>query len=120
MNTNVIRVPIVPGVNAHQAYGDLYGRGVRGIILEAFGVGNFPAAWLEFLTEQAERGLRIYLSTQCESGDLHPELYASGQGALNLGAKSGPLMTPECAVVKMMLALEHESVDLNKTVVGEA
>jgi L-asparaginase len=120
MNTNVIRVPIVPGVNARQAYGDLYGRGVRGIILEAFGVGNFPAAWLEFLTEQAERGLRIYLSTQCESGDLHPELYASGQGALDLGAKSGPLMTPECAVVKMMLALEHESVDLNKTVVGEA
>ena len=120
MCTNVIRVPIVPGVNAREAYGDLYGRGVRGIILEAFGVGNFPAAWLAFLTEQAERGLRIYLSTQCESGDLHPELYASGQGALNLGAKSGPLMTPECAVVKMMLALEHESVDLNAVVVGEA
>jgi len=120
LNTNVIRVPIVPGSDAAKAYGDLYGRGVRGIILEAFGVGNFPATWLSFLTEQSKKGLRIYLSTQCESGDLHPELYASGQGALDLGAKSGPLMTPECAVVKMMIALEHADVDLNKAIVGEA
>ena len=95
--------------------------GVRGIILQAFGVGNFPAAWLEFLTAHAERGLRIYSSTQCESGDSHPELHASGRGALNVGAKSASLTRgPECAVVKAMLALEHESVDLKTTVVGEA
>jgi L-asparaginase/Glu-tRNA(Gln) amidotransferase subunit D len=35
-----MRVPIVPGADPREGYGDLYGRGVRGIVLEAFGVGN--------------------------------------------------------------------------------
>ena len=36
------RVPIVPGCDPRVAYGDLYARGVRGIVLEAFGLGNMP------------------------------------------------------------------------------
>jgi hypothetical protein len=30
-----VAVPIVPGCDPRVAYGDLYGRGVRGIVLEA-------------------------------------------------------------------------------------
>jgi len=68
LNSNVIRVPVIPGLDIEKAYGDLYGRGVRGIILEAFGVGNFPQSLVPWLTSQASRGLQIYLSTQCQSG----------------------------------------------------
>ena len=32
----------MPGCDPRTAYGDLYGRGVRGIVLEAFGTGNMP------------------------------------------------------------------------------
>ena len=40
LNPNVLRIPIVPGCEPEKAYGDLYARGIRGIVLEAFGVGN--------------------------------------------------------------------------------
>ena len=39
LDTRVMRVPILPGADPRQLYGDLAGRGVRGIVLEAFGVG---------------------------------------------------------------------------------
>ena len=82
----------MPGCDPRVAYGDLYGRGVRGIVLEAFGVGNMPwtpadnkAGWIPWLRGQRKQGMCIYLTSQCESGDLHPELYQSGSLALELG-----------------------------------
>ena len=38
----VIRVPVIPGLDPRKAYGNLAERDVRGIVLEAFGVGNMP------------------------------------------------------------------------------
>jgi hypothetical protein len=37
------------------------------------------------LRGQRKQGMCIYLTSQCESGDLHPELYQSGSLALELG-----------------------------------
>jgi hypothetical protein len=50
LNPRVLRVPIVPGSNPSTNYGDLAGRGVAGIVLEAFGerctsaAPRFPAS----------------------------------------------------------------------------
>ena len=80
------------------AFGDLVSRGVRGIVLEAFGTGNMPnhttAGWLPWLREQRRKGLIIYLGSQCSLGPLHPELYKAGSVALSLGCHGGPQMTP--------------------------
>ena len=38
----VIRLPIVPGSDPRTAYGDLVERGVKGVILEAFGKLSLP------------------------------------------------------------------------------
>lgn len=38
----VIRLPIVPGSDPRTAYGDLVERGVKGVILEAFGKHSLP------------------------------------------------------------------------------
>ncbi|OUS46332.1 L-asparaginase I [Ostreococcus tauri] len=119
VNPNVIRVPVIPGLDIAAAYGDVYERGVRGIVLEAFGVGNFPSSLIPWLTEQTAKGLRVHLSTQCQSGELRPELYAAGLGALAVGARSGPVMTIECSVVKMMLCLANPGFDLDRSVAGE-
>ena len=98
----VIRVSIVPGSDPNLAYGDLFGRGVRGIVLEAFGVGNMPdtdaAGWMRWLRAQRKQGLVVYLSSQCKLGQLQPELYKSGTIALSIGVEAGPQMTAECAV----------------------
>ena len=41
------------------------------------------------------QGVKVYLSSQCTSGDLQPELYRAGSAALNMGVEGGPQMTPE-------------------------
>lgn len=42
LDPNVIRIPIIPGSDPRIAYGNLVERGVKGVVLEAFGVGNMP------------------------------------------------------------------------------
>eukprot|EP00873_Tetraselmis_striata_P042011 jgi/Tetstr1/462275/TSEL_007293.t1 len=123
LNPNVIRVPIVPGSDPRKAYGDLAARGVRGVVLEAFGVGNMPdttdAGWLPWLRSQRKKGLHIYLASQCRAGTLNPELYHSGSVALALGVEAGPQMTPETACVKMMLCIEYPDIPLGVSLAGE-
>ena len=121
INPNVIRISIIPGCDPNKAYGDLYERGVRGVVLEAFGVGNMPndEFWIPWLRVQRKKGLAVYLSSQCERGTLHPELYMAGSFALEMGVKGGPMMSPECAVVKLMLALANDDVDLTVPLAGE-
>ena len=123
LNPNVMRMPIVPGCDPRQAYGDVYGRGVRGVVLEAFGVGNMPDlaqhGWIPWLRQQRKRGLQVYLASQCGAGALHPELYRSGSLALELGVQAGPQMTPETASVKLMLCLAHPDLPLSQPIAGE-
>ena len=67
--------------------------GPKGIVLESFGVGNFndvEAGWVPWIEEQRKRGVEVLLSSQCHAGELHPELYRSGRGALLAGARAGP------------------------------
>jgi hypothetical protein len=63
MDPAVIRVPLVPGSDPRVAYGDLVDRGVRGVVLEAFGVGNIPdlpaAGWIPWLRQQTRKGLQV-------------------------------------------------------------
>lgn len=97
LESTVLRIPIAPGSCPRTCYGDLSARGVRGIVLEAFGVGNMPDGdqheWLPWLREQREAGLE--------------------------GIQAGPLMSPECAVVKMMLVLAHQDLRMGVPLAGE-
>jgi L-asparaginase len=123
LNPAVIRVPVVPGLTPQVAYGNLYGRGVRGIVLEVFGTGNLPDldahGWLPWLAEQRAAGLQVYLTSQCGGGMLHPELYRSGALALLLGVEAGPWMTPECSAVKMMLCGAYPDLYMQQPIAGE-
>ena len=116
-------MPIVPGSDPRVCYGDLVARGVKGVVLETFGVGNMPDApaqgWLPWLKDQSKKGLRVCLTSQCPKGELKPELYRAGVAALSLGAESGPQMTPECATVKLMLCLAHPDLPLGVPLAGE-
>ncbi|EFJ50143.1 hypothetical protein VOLCADRAFT_89234 [Volvox carteri f. nagariensis] len=134
LDPRVIRIPVVPGSDPRIAYGDLYGRGVRGVVLEAFGVGNLPDqasyGWLPWLKDQTAKGLQltahrlfpvnqVCLTSQCSSGPLHPALYRAGQLAARMGVDAGPHMTPECAAVKLMFCLKHPDLALGVPLAGE-
>lgn len=122
-DSNVMRIPIVPGCDPRQAYGDLVGRGVRGVVLESFGVGNMPdlpqQGWLPFLRQQRKKGLCVYLASQCLTGPMHPELYKAGSVAIDMGCTAGPRMTAESAVVKMMHCLAYPDIPLGMPIAGE-
>lgn len=53
----------MPGCDPRVGYGDLWARGVRGLILEAFGVGNMPDTpkhgWLPWLRQQRHKGMQV-------------------------------------------------------------
>jgi hypothetical protein len=63
LEPSVIRIPIVPGSDPRTAYGDLAERGVKGVVLEAFGVGNMPdlpqQGWMPWLRQQTKKGLQV-------------------------------------------------------------
>lgn len=123
LDPRVIRIPVVPGSDPRTAYGDLYGRGVRGVVLEAFGVGNLPDqsgdGWLPWLKDQTAKGLQVCLASQCVTGPLQPALYRAGQLAAQMGVEAGPSMTPECAAVKLMFCLRHPDLALGVPLAGE-
>ncbi|GBF89485.1 L-asparaginase [Raphidocelis subcapitata] len=123
LDTNVIRIPIVPGSDPRAMYGDLVGRGVRGVVLEAFGVGNLPDTashgWLPWLRDQTNKGLKVCLTSQCARGELNPQLYRAGSVAMALGVEAGPQMTSECAVCKLMICLAHPDLPLGVPLAGE-
>lgn len=122
LETQVIRVPVVPGSDPRICYGDLVSRGVKGIVLEAFGTGNLPdktGGWMSWLRKQRKAGLAIYMRSQSSLGPLAPELYHSGSEALKLGVEAGPQLTAEAAAVKMMLCLKYPDIPMAQPLAGE-
>ncbi|CDF33866.1 unnamed protein product [Chondrus crispus] len=123
LERNVVRIPVVPGLRPQIGYGDLVARGVRGAVIEAFGVGNLPdqksAGWMDWFKDQREKGLELYLASQCLTGPLNPALYRSGSTAMKFGATTTRRMTAETAVVKMMLCLAYTDLHLSYPLAGE-
>lgn len=123
LDPSVVRIPVVPGVRPQMAYGDLVDRGVKGAVIESFGVGNMPdqksAGWIEWLRQQRKKGLEVYLASQCQTGPLNPALYRSGSAALSFGAVTTRRMTSETAVVKLMLCLAYPDLHLSYPLAGE-
>lgn len=121
----VAHIPAVPGADPRAVYGDMAARGVRGVVIGAFGVGNLPDAeadgWAPFIEGLTAAGVRVLLSSQCAAGDLRPDLYRSGAAALGAGAATTPgaRMAAEAAVVKMMFCLATPGVRLDESLAGE-
>lgn len=123
LDRSVVRVPAVPGVCPKAAFGDLSRRGVRGVVVEAFGLGNLPGGnqtmWAEWLSEMQANGVRVYIGSQCVKGPLNTTLYKNGVGHFGCALSSSKRMTPETAVVKLMLCLANPEVDVLSPLAGE-
>ncbi|PIE22559.1 MAG: L-asparaginase 1 [Planctomycetota bacterium] len=118
----VLRLPIVPGNDPQELLGRPHQRGVRGLVIEAFGTGNVPSLdrrWLDWLAREQEAGVLIFLITQCRSGPLYPGLYKTGQELLDLGIIPAARMSPEAATAKLMLCLAHPDLDPRVSLAGE-
>jgi L-asparaginase len=79
---------------------------LKGVVLQTFGVGNGPVNDPDFvaaLSEAHERGVVLVDCTQCLSGAVAIDAYATGAGMARAGAVSGGDMTTEAALTKLMV-----------------
>lgn len=103
---------------------------VKGLVLEAYGAGNFPSSkglgrsLTPVFAEAHRLGVAVLVVSQAPRNGVDLSLYESGNFARELGAISGGDMTVSAAVVKLMHGLAHHSGDalrqyLQRSVAGE-
>ena len=101
---------LFPGISA-QVVRNILRPPLKGLVLEAFGVGNGPDQNQDFLAalrEATERGVVIVDCTQCLSGTVNLEGYATGSALAGVGVISGYDMTDEAALAKMFYLFNQE------------
>ena len=94
---------IFPGIQ-FQLFESIMTDQLKGLVLEAFGVGNVPqyeAEMLPLIRRAAENGTVITVCTQCLRGTVQLGTYAASSSLRAAGAVSGHDMTVEAAVTKL-------------------
>lgn len=107
LEPHVLAVRIFPGLDPALVSGAIRA-GVKGLVLEAYGTGNFPklgGSLIPALEEARERGVPVLVVSQCPRGVVDMGRYAGGAAAAAAGAISGGEMTVEAAIAKMMVGL---------------
>ncbi|HEY8206358.1 MAG TPA: asparaginase [Myxococcaceae bacterium] len=113
LDSRVFVLKVFPGLDPAAALALL--PRLRGLVLEAYGAGNFP--WsadlgrsLRPLFQAARKqGVPVLVVSQAHRNGVDLSIYESGAEALALGAIPGYDLTWTAALVKMMHALAHES-----------
>jgi L-asparaginase len=89
----------------------LPGSGLKALVIEAFGSGNFPITGphdlLPVFRACAEAGIRLVIASQAPYDAIQLHKYESGRQAEALGMISAGDMTVEAALTKAMYLLAH-------------
>ncbi len=107
IETRVLSIPVFPGIDTEMFFG-ISERGVRGVLLQAFGPGDIPlgeSSVVHLIRNLVERGIPTAICSQTPYGGVNLNLYETGRAAAHAGAISAGDMTWECALVKMMILL---------------
>lgn len=109
--TDVAVIKVFPGITNQFILGMIPTR-TRGVILEAYGTGNFPLGddgIQDAVDTIIKQDIVMVIGTQCVYGSVEYEQYQSGFFAKERGALSAQDMTSEAALIKLMWCLGQSS-----------
>ncbi len=103
LDTRVSILKIHPGITEQAVRDILLGSGTRAVILETYGAGNaISKSWfLRIVGEACASGKILLNVTQCLSGDVNMDIYATGRKLKDEGVISGHDSTTESALGKL-------------------
>lgn len=103
LDTRVSILKIHPGITPQVVKNILLGPETRAVIIETYGSGNAPTApwFLGIVREARAMGKVLVNVTQCPSGCVNMNLYATGKPLLEAGTISGYDSTTESALAKL-------------------
>jgi L-asparaginase len=104
LDTSAVSVlRLFPGISADMV-GNMLQPPLKGLIIEAYGVGNGPEKsrdLMDALAAASARGVVIVVCSQCLHGTVDLADYAAGSALARAGAISGYDMTTETALAKL-------------------
>lgn len=109
--TDVAVIKVFPGITNQFILGMIPTR-TRGVILEAYGTGNFPLGdegIQEAIDTIIKQGIIMVIGTQCVYSGVEYEQYQGGFFAKERGALTAQDMTSESALIKLMWCLGQSS-----------
>lgn len=103
LDTRVSILKIHPGITEQVAGNILCGTETRAVIIETYGSGNAPSKewFLSMIKKAADMGKILLNITQCLSGGVNMDIYATGKGLKHAGVCSGYDSTTESALAKL-------------------
>jgi L-asparaginase len=104
---HVAAVRLFPGIEG-SVLANLCRPPLQGLVIEAYGAGNGPAADAAFIgaiEAATAAGIVAVVVTQCLRGSVEPRAYATGSALLDAGAIPGHDMTTEAALTKLAVLL---------------
>ncbi len=111
---NVASVIFFPGIQEASILQDvLSDPRLKGVVLMTYGVGTVPcdSRVLDPIAAAVKRGVVAVAVTQCGGGMVELERYEASAKLLEAGVVSGRDMTPEAALVKLMVLLGDPELD---------
>ncbi len=106
-DSRVAILKLFPGISRQTVQAILGIPDLKAVVLETFGSGNASRQeWLkQELLEAIRRGIIIVNKTQCSTGTVEMDRYATGVNLLQAGILSGHDITTEALVSKLMYLL---------------
>jgi L-asparaginase len=107
LDTSVSILKIHPGITPQVVRNILCGSETRAVVIETYGSGNATSkSWfLDIVREAGKMGKVMVNVTQCLSGSVNMDLYATGKTLKNEGVVSGHDSTTESALGKLFYLL---------------
>lgn len=127
LDRSVSILKVHPGITEQVMRYFLCSPDIRAVILETYGSGNAPSKpwFLDIISEAAAMGKTLLNVTQCLSGTVNMDIYATGKALSKLGVVSGKDITTESALAKLFMLLgrykDNETVknELSRNLKGE-